>query len=111
MLTFVGKHESDGIEAVHAVVETGATIHADEASHWDVLHARYEAYRINHSEAYSLNGACTNMAESFFSRLRRAEVGPPHHIAGPSPASYSAASARRADNRRPSTGAPAGLGL
>src|SRR3546814_19227184 len=25
MLTFVGKHESDGIEAVHAVVETGAT--------------------------------------------------------------------------------------
>src|SRR3546814_18078322 len=100
MLTFVGKHESDGIEAVHAVVETGATIHADEASHWDVLHARYEAYRINHSEAYSLNGACTNMAESFFSRLRRAEVGTQHHIAGTYPASYAAEMAWREDNPR-----------
>ena len=27
--------------------------------------------RINHSEAYSLNGAHTNGAESYFSRLRR----------------------------------------
>src|SRR3546814_6461283 len=82
------------------VVETGATIHADEASPWDVLHARYEAYRINHSEAYSLNGACTNMAESFFSRLRRAEVGTHHHIAGPYLASYAAELAWREDKRR-----------
>src|SRR3546814_18157581 len=75
MLTFVGKHESDGIEAVHAVVETGATIHAEEASHWAVLHARYEAYRINQSEAYLLHGACTTRAASFFSRLRSGEGG------------------------------------
>jgi hypothetical protein len=31
--------------------------------------------RINHPEAYSLDGACTNYAEEYFSRLRRAEVG------------------------------------
>jgi hypothetical protein len=39
--------------------------------------------RINHQEAYSLNDACTNDAESFFARMRRAEIGHHHHIAGP----------------------------
>ena len=38
--------------------------------------------RINHEEAYSLDGACTNWAEEFFSRMRRAEIGHHHHIAG-----------------------------
>ena len=28
-------------------------------------------------------GVCTNQAESYFSRLRRMEVGTHHHIAGP----------------------------
>jgi transposase-like protein len=111
MLTFVGKSEAEGVAAVNAVVEAGATVHADEASHWDVLHARYEAYRINHSEAYSLNGACTNMAESFFSRLRRAEVGTHHHIAGPYLAAYAGEMAWREDNRRASNGAQAGMVL
>jgi ISXO2-like transposase domain len=32
--------------------------------------------------AYSLDGACTNWAEEYFSRLRRTEVGIHHHIAG-----------------------------
>jgi hypothetical protein len=32
---------------------------------------------------YSLDGACTNWAEEFFSRMRRAEQGHHHHIAGP----------------------------
>jgi len=36
--------------------------------------------RINHQLAYSLDGACTNQAESFFSRLRRAEWGQYHRI-------------------------------
>jgi len=29
-------------------------IHADEASHWDSLHARYQTKAINHSEAYTM---------------------------------------------------------
>jgi hypothetical protein len=37
--------------------------------------------RHNHQEAYSLDGACTNQAEEYFSRLRRSEIGI-HHIAG-----------------------------
>ena len=75
---------------VLATVQPGAIIHADEASHWDALHAKYLTKRINHSEVYSANGACTNMAESLFSRLRRAEIGTHHHIAGPYLAGYAA---------------------
>jgi hypothetical protein len=29
-----------------------------------------------------LDGACTNWAEEFFSRMRRAEIGHHHHLAG-----------------------------
>jgi hypothetical protein len=39
--------------------------------------------RINHEEASSLNGACINWAESYFSRMRRGEIGHHHHVAGP----------------------------
>jgi transposase-like protein len=108
-LTFVGKHEAAGVALVAQHVETGTVIHADEASHWDVLHARYETYRINHSEAYSLNGACTNQAESFFSRLRRAEVGTHHHIAGPYLNAYAGEMAWREDNRRVANGDQAAM--
>ena len=38
--------------------------------------------RITHREAYSADGACTNQAESYFARLRRAEIGQHHHLAG-----------------------------
>lgn len=45
-------------------------------------HARFATKRINHSVAFSDDGACTNQAESYFSRLRRAEFGRHHHISG-----------------------------
>ena len=104
MLTFVGTSEAAGVAAVVSVVEAGAVVHADEATHWDALHGRYETFRINHSEAYSLNGACTNQAESFFSRLRRAEIGTHHHIAGPYLNAYAGEMAWREDNRRVANG-------
>ncbi len=47
----------------------------------DGLHAASEMKRIDHSKAYSLDAACTNMAEESFSRLRRAEARHHHHIA------------------------------
>ena len=43
---------------------------------------------------------CTNQAESYFSRLRRAEVGTHHHISGPYLGSYANEMAWREDNRR-----------
>lgn len=104
-LTSVGANEAAGVAVVAARVATGAVIHADEASHWDRLDARYDAKRINHSVCYSDGTACTNMAESFFSRLRRAEVGTHHSIAGPYLAAYAGEMAWREDNRRVDNGA------
>ena len=39
-LTSVGRTEAAGVAVVAARVATSATIHADEASHWDALHGR-----------------------------------------------------------------------
>src|SRR4051812_49501464 len=55
--------------------------------------------RINHEEAYSRDGACTNQAESFFSRMRRAEIGIHHHIAGLCLRRYAAEMGWREDRR------------
>ena len=100
----VFKAESDAVPHVMATVKAGSVIFADEASHWDALHGRFETKRINHSEAYSTNEACTNMAESFFSRLRRAEIGTHHHISGRYLSAYANEMAWREDNRRISNG-------
>jgi hypothetical protein len=55
--------------------------------------------------AFSLDDACTNQAESYFSRLRRAEIGQHHHISGQYLGAYAAEMAWREDNRRQSNGA------
>jgi len=49
-------------------------------------------------------GVCTNQAESYFSRLRRMEVGTHHHIAGPYLNSYASEASWREDNRRIANG-------
>ena len=103
-LPFVFKAEGDAVAIIGDKVANDTVLYADEASHWDALHARYLTKRINHSEAYSTPEACTNMAESFFSRLRRAEVGIHHHIAGPYLRAYANEMAWREDNRRVSNG-------
>ena len=61
--------------------------------------------RINHEEAYSEDGACTNWAEEFFSRMRRAEIGHHHHISGAYLLRYAQEASWREDNRRESNGA------
>jgi hypothetical protein len=60
--------------------------------------------RIDHSKAYSFDGACTNQAEEYFSRLRRAEIGIHHHIAGAYLLRYAQESSWREDKRRVSNG-------
>ena len=79
--TFV-KHEAEAVPIIRRRVARGSIVHADEARAWDDLHATFEMKRIDHGQAYTANGACTNQAESCFSRLRRAEIGQHHHIGG-----------------------------
>jgi hypothetical protein len=74
---------------------------ADEAGSWNDLHARYQVSRIDHGAAYSLpGGVYTNNAEEFFSRMRRAEIGHHHHVAGPYLVRYAQEAAWREDHRR-----------
>jgi transposase-like protein len=82
-LPAVFRTEGQALNFIRSRIAKGTLINADESPAWNDLHARYEMKRINHEEAYSLDGACTNWAEEFFSRMRRAEIGHHHHMAGP----------------------------
>lgn len=75
-------------------------MHADEAVSWDDRHERFEVKRTNHPKAYSLDGACTDMAKEYALRLRRAEIRIHHHIAGAHLLRYAQEPAGRDDNRR-----------
>lgn len=103
-LAHVAKREADGVALARKSIEAGSVVHADEASHWDQLAANFPIKRINHKAAYSLDGACTNSVESYFSRLRRAEVGIHHRIAGDYLQAYATELAWREDARRISNG-------
>ncbi|CAH2605727.1 transposase (plasmid) [Rhodovastum atsumiense] len=85
-------------------IAKATVLHADESAAWNKLHARFPMRRINHQEGYSIDGACTNGAESYFSRLRRSELGHHHHIAGPYLLRYAQEAAWREDARRVSNG-------
>ena len=106
-LSFVVANEGDAVPYVRDHVGTLATIHADEGSGWDALHAGWNTHRVNHSVQFMDKGVCTNQAESYFSRLRRMEVGTHHHIAGRYLASYAREAVWREDNRRVDNGSQA----
>jgi hypothetical protein len=62
-------------------------------------------HRINHQEAYSLEGGIyTNNARILLLPMRRAEIGHHHHLAGPYLARFAQESAWREDHRRDSNG-------
>lgn len=103
-ITQVFKSEGQSVPAMMDRIRDDATVYADEAAHWDALHARFLTKRINHQQSYSDDGVHTNQAESFFSRLRRAEVGTHHHISGKYLHGYAAEMAWREDNRKVSNG-------
>lgn len=96
--------EGQSVSWIKSRIANDTVVHADEAPAWNPLHTRYEMKRINHQESYSANGACTNWAESYFSRLRRGEIGHSHHIAGVYLLRYAQEASWREDNRRASNG-------
>jgi hypothetical protein len=96
----VFKSESAALTWIKSRLSKGTLVNADEASGWNDLESKYEMRRTNHQEAYSENGACTNMAESFFSRLRRGEMGHFHHVSGPYLLRYAQEASWREDARR-----------
>jgi transposase-like protein len=103
----VFRSEAEALNFIRAKIAPQTTLYADEAASWNELHARFELHRINHQEAYSLGGEFdinTNQAESFFSRMRRGELGHHHHIAGPYLIRFAQEAAWREDYRRVANG-------
>ena len=96
----VFRSEGAALSFIQSRIAPGTVVHADEAGAWNDLHGRFEMKRINRQEAYSLNGACTNWAEGFFSRMRRAGIGHHHHIAGAYLLRYAQEASWREDKRR-----------
>jgi hypothetical protein len=99
-LPAVFRTEGQALAFIKSRIAKGTVVNADESPNWNELHGRFEMMRINHEEAYSLDGACTNWAEEYFSRLRRAEIGHHHHVAGPYLLRFAQEAAWREDNRR-----------
>jgi hypothetical protein len=103
--TWVVGSEAEAVPMIRASVASGTEVHADEAAGWNILHASYPMKRVNHSIEYkSEDGGCTNQAESFFSRLRRSEMGVHHRISGHRLQAYADECAWRENHRRRSNG-------
>jgi transposase-like protein len=98
------RSEGAALSFIRNRVARETEVMVDDSNAWNDLHSRYVVKTINHQVAYSLDGACTNQAESFFSRLRRAEQGHHHHIAGVYLGRYAQESAWREDHRRVDNG-------
>lgn len=105
-VTLPGVYRSEGeaLDFIRRKIAPGTEVHADDSGAWNALHGRFIMKRINHQEAYSLNDACTNDAESFFARMRRAEIGHHHHIAGPYLIRFAQEMAWREDHRKDPNG-------
>jgi transposase-like protein len=103
-LTRAFLRESEGVDFAKDHIEPGTTVAADEVAHWDLLAPTFEMQRINHSDAYSQDGVHTNMAESYFSRLRRMICGQHHRVAAKHLAGYAAHAAWLEDHRTVSNG-------
>ncbi|MCJ2128036.1 IS1595 family transposase [Methylobacterium sp. E-045] len=104
-LTFVAKREAEGVALAQQHVAKGSKVYADEAGHWDDLNVAFpDMGRINHSEAYSADGANTNQAESFFARLRRMVSGQHHFVTARYLHQYAAEAAWKEDHRRDPNG-------
>jgi transposase-like protein len=104
-IPWVVTREGAAVPMIRQHVASGTTVHADESGEWNILHASYPMKRVNHSvEFKSEDGGCTNQAESYFSRLRRAEFGVHHRISGHRLQAYADEMAWRENHRRVANG-------
>jgi hypothetical protein len=103
-VTLVVRNEAEGVALANRIAAENTTLIADEASHWDALSHRFQIQRINHSEAYSMDGISTNQVESYFARLRRMIRGQHHWVSPQHLHQYAREAAWKEDHRRLSNG-------
>lgn len=102
--TFLVNKEGDAVEIARKIVMPHSVVHVDFSTQWLSMAMYFDTKRINHSEHYSHDGACTNFAESFFSRMRTAERGVHKHISGVHLSRYAMELGWREQYRRKSNG-------
>jgi transposase-like protein len=107
-IPWVVQNEKAAVETIRARIARGSVVHADENSDWNPLRTRFPMMRVRHkAEKRADDGANINQAESYFSRLKRAEFGIYHRIAGHPNAklqAYADEMAWRENRRRESNG-------
>ena len=108
-IPYVTSSEAESVGMVVESIAEGSRVFADESSAWDTLDAWFDVGRINHKQRYAKGDIRTNWAESYFSRLRRAEMGTHHHIAGSYFGAYADEMAWRENNRGAANGAQYGM--
>lgn len=96
--------EAEGVGFARERVEPGSVLSADEVAHWDLLASGFDLKRVNHSDAYSEDGVHTNLAESYFSRLRRMIRGQHHAVSGKYLGAYAGHAAWLEDHGKESNG-------
>ena len=103
-LTRTFLREAEGVDFAKERIAPGLALSSDEVAHWDLLEPAFDVRRINHSDAYSRDGIHTNLAESFFSRLRRMVGGQHHKVGSMHLGAYAVHAAWLEDYRRESNG-------
>lgn len=100
-LPFVSLSEADAVPEIIRRIHPDALVYTDEAPSWNELqHSGLDRLTVNHKECYNNGEACTNNAEGFFSRMRRAEHGIHIHISGQHLENYAVDVAWKEDARR-----------
>lgn len=96
------ENANDINEIVKNHAQSDANLFTDEHPAYDSIARIFPTKRVNHKLQYSdlSSGANINQSESYFSRLRRAELGNHHHFSGPYLIQYANEMAYREDTRR-----------
>jgi transposase-like protein len=97
---FIVDKESGAIEGICNTVDDGSIIQADGAGAWDSLNTLFDMMRVEHLYAFSANMACTNNAESYFSRMRKCHSGTHHKITASKWGHYAAEMAWKLDHNK-----------
>lgn len=99
------ENQSATLKIAKAVIAPGTKIFADENSAYDILHAHFPTFRVDHSQMYSGdNGENINQAESYISRFRRMHMGQVHKMGNLYLDQYANEISFREDTRRLSNG-------
>lgn len=97
------EHENDVIPFIHQHVQSGSIIMSDENPAYNQLAANYNHKTVQHAVEYQADdGTTNNQAESFNSRMRRAEYGIYHGFRPTYLMIYACETAWMEDNRRKS---------